>query len=37
MTNRALLYGIFINEKFSGGGNNEPRPFFRLGDWEPRS
>ena len=38
MTNRALLYGIFINEKFSGGGggNNEPNPFFRLGDWETK-
>lgn len=32
MTNRALLYGIFVNEKFSEGGNNEPNPFFRLGD-----
>lgn len=31
MTNRALLYGIFINEKIFGGGSNEPNPFFRLG------
>ena len=33
MTNRALLYGIFVNEKFSEGGkNNEHNPSFRLGD-----
>lgn len=32
MTNRALLYGNIVNEKISGGGNNEPNPFFRLGD-----
>lgn len=32
MTNRALLYGIFVIEKIFGGGNNEPNPFFRLGD-----
>lgn len=37
MTNRALLYGIFINEKIFGGGVTMPRPLFRLGDWEPRS
>ncbi len=36
MTNRALLYGIFINEKIFGGVTM-PRPLFRLGDWEPRS
>lgn len=35
MTNRALLYWIFVNEKFFGGEkNNEPTPFFRLGDKE---
>lgn len=32
MTNRALLYGNFVNENFFGGGNNEPRPLFRLGE-----
>lgn len=32
MTNRVLLYGIFVNENFFGGGYNEPNPFFRLGD-----
>ena len=32
MTNRALLYGNIVNENFFGGGNNEPRPSFRLGD-----
>ena len=31
MTNRALLYGIFVNENFFGG-DNEPTSFFRLGD-----
>lgn len=28
MTNRALLYGIFVNEKFSGGGTMNPTPFL---------
>lgn len=32
MTNRALLCGNIVNENFFGGGNNEPNPFFRLGD-----
>lgn len=32
--NRALLYENIVNEKFSGGGNNVPHPFFRLRDWE---
>ena len=37
MTNRALLYWIFVNEKFFGGEkNNEPNPFFRLGDKETK-